>query len=343
MKKLILLSAIWLSVLVLNAQDKEQKTIHPIQISLAYPIGTAGVESPRYSNRLSLNVIYGINGGVNGLEMGSFLNIDDGDVRGAQLSGTLNINSESADGLLMAGFANFTMKDVYGVQMAGAANYSGFTKGWMISGAINKSAELQGVQIASVVNQAEEVDGVQLSGLMNIAATVKGIQIAPILNIADTSDYCIGLINLVKSGEQLLSVSVDETNTMLLSFRSGGRVMYGIVGAGYRIGDEDPHYAVEAGLGANLYRGKYLKLRAEAVSITLSDWDEENYFKSAFRLLPTVGAGHFELMAGPTFNFVHSDFDSGDEFVDTYLWEKTKKDNFNGLYIGFLAGINYKF
>lgn len=342
MKKLLLFNVLLLIVIATYAQEEENK-VNPIQLSLAYPIGTAGVNSIDYSNRLSLNMIYGVNGGVEGLEMGGVANVNKGNVNGVQLSGAINANSGNAHGLLASGFTNVTLLEAKGVQLAGAANYSGNTEGLMMSGSINWSKSLDGFQISGAMNVAEDVDGGQLSGLMNIAKTVKGVQIAPLLNIADTSDYSIALINLVKSGEKGLSVTVDETNALMLSFRSGGRVTYGIVGVGYLINDKDGQFALEAGLGAVVYRGRILKLRTEAVSTSYTDWDEDHYFKYTLRALPTVQLGNVELFGGPSINFIYSEDAADPQLVDNYLWKNKDSKNFNGLYAGFLGGINYRF
>mgnify|MGYP001265207846 CR=1 FL=1 len=342
MKKLLLFNVLLIVVNATYAQEEENK-VNPVQLSLAYPIGTAGVNSIDYSNRLSLNMIYGVNGGVEGLEMGGVANINKGNVNGVQLSGAINANSGNADGVLASGFANVTLMTVKGVQLAGTANYSGNTEGLMMSGSVNWSKALDGFQLSGAMNVAEDVDGGQVSGLLNIAKTVKGVQIAPLLNIADTSDYSIALINLVKSGEKGISVTVDETNTLMLSFRSGGRVTYGIIGAGYQVDGEDGQFAVEAGLGAVVYRGQILKLRTEAVSTTYADWDKETYFRSTFRVLPTFQLGAVELFGGPTLNFIYSEETSGPEQVDNYMWKHTDSNGFSGLYAGFLAGINYRF
>jgi hypothetical protein len=49
------------------------------------------------------------------------------------------------------------------------------------------------------------------------------VQIAGFINIADSSDYSIGIINIIRQGEKGIGVSVDETKTAMVSFRSGGR------------------------------------------------------------------------------------------------------------------------
>ena len=81
--------------------------------------------------------------------------------------------------------------------------------------------------------RAGDIKGSQIAGFMNIARKVKGVQIAGFINIADSSATPIGLINIIRNGEKSISISADETLTWLLSFRSGGKILYGIVGGGY--------------------------------------------------------------------------------------------------------------
>ncbi len=59
------------------------------------------------------------------------------------------------------------------------------------------------------------------------------MQLAGLLNIAENSDIPLALINIIRNGEYGVSVSYNEAGSIIASFRSGGRITYGIVGAGY--------------------------------------------------------------------------------------------------------------
>src|SRR3546814_17573647 len=100
------------------------------------------------------------------------------------------------------------------------------------------------------MNKAEDVNGSQFAGVVNIAKKVKGLQFAGILNIADSSDYPVAILNFIKNGEKYIGISPDETMHMLASFRSVGRVLYGIMEIGYNIKSADELYALGTCRGA---------------------------------------------------------------------------------------------
>src|SRR5690606_22674579 len=120
-----------------------------------------------------------------------------------------------------------------------------------------------GSQFAGFINVAKDIKGTQFAGFINIARKVKGAQIAGFINIADSSDTPIGLLNIIKTGEKSIGVSVDDQLTTLVTFRSGGKILYGILGAGYNFENEKEQYAFEAGLGAHFFNGPRFRIHAE--------------------------------------------------------------------------------
>ena len=207
--------------------------------------------------------------------------------------------SKNVTGIQLAGFANLA-KNVNGVQIAGFTNLSEGTSS----------------QVAGFLNIAKDVSGTQIAGFMNKAKKVKGAQIAGFINIADSSDYTIGIINLVKNGEKSISVTFDENQTSFLSFRSGGRVMYGILGIGYNFKNKDAIYGFEAGLGAHAFEYKQFRLNLEITNSTLTSFKRElnletppklkhgEYWKSTLRILPSYKIGNrFEIFGGPSLNY----------------------------------------
>lgn len=97
-----------------SAQEIDSAKTRKVQITFAYPLGTNGKNSMEYSNNFSFNIIYGFNGGFNGVEIGSVLNYNKGDSRGFQV-GTLNVNQGNFKGFQM-GVLNLTKK-LNGVQL----------------------------------------------------------------------------------------------------------------------------------------------------------------------------------------------------------------------------------
>src|SRR3546814_10372838 len=108
------------------------------------------------------------------------------------------------------------------------------------------------MQLAGRMNRARGETGTQIAGLFNEAGHVKGVQLGALVNMADSSDYPIGLVNLVKNGSKSLTAGVDESGLTQLTFRSGGRVLYGLIGVGYYLNGNPMTYDLDAGLGVHL-------------------------------------------------------------------------------------------
>ncbi len=117
---------------------------------------------------LRVNVIYGKNASVYGLDVGLWNEVEER-VRGIQLAGVVNLARE-LDGISASGLVNKVEERVRGLQL-GVANYAG---------------EVVGVQIAEMANQSNSVVGVQIGGLVNDAEKLAGLQ--------------IGFLNFNKSG-----------------------------------------------------------------------------------------------------------------------------------------------
>jgi hypothetical protein len=139
---------------LLAAQEEASPTARPAQVTFAYPLGTNGIDALDYPNYLSLNILFGLNGGVRGAEFGGVFNFNKGDVQWAQWAGVFNINTGDARGVQVAGVFNLNFKDFTGFQM----------------GVVNYSQKLTGVQLG-VVNITRNADRGVPVGLVNI---VKG-------------------------------------------------------------------------------------------------------------------------------------------------------------------------
>src|SRR5690606_3868538 len=146
-------------------------------------------------------------------------------------------------------------KSVKGVQVAGFGN----------------NAKDANVQAAGFYNIAENVN-TQIGGFINIAKDVKGVQLSGFINIADSCDFPVGIINISRKGEKFLGATVDDDLTSLITFRSGGKYLYGIIGVGANFRYPTAVYASEAGIGAHLPLGKSFRLNGEIVSTSLSDY-----------------------------------------------------------------------
>jgi hypothetical protein len=330
----------------------------PYQVSLIPGLSTHGMFNSQVINHGSVNLIGGYTAGVDGLEMGGVFNINQKDVRFLQMAGVFNMVGGDAEGVQMAGVSNQVMGNVSGLQMGGVSNWAGNAKGVQLAGVINMAKEMEGLQAAGSVNVATESKGTQLAGVMNVSSgktgpqiagvinvggKVKGIQLAGLINIADSSDYPVGLINIIKNGRKSFSLGTDESGLATLTFRSGGRVLYGLVGAGYYLTDRELSYAAEAGIGAHLTDSKSFSLDAEAVTRNSADFDGHEQDRVSFRLLPELRMGsRFSVYAGPSVNFTYQDRkEAAIDKIPGWVLHESKSTG-RALHIGLSAGLKYR-
>lgn len=227
------------------------------QVSLVPFVGTNMESASDKTNNVSLNVLGGENGGVNGVEVGGLFNMVENDVNGVQVAGLFNKvkgdvgssayitgNSKRAKGVQVAGLVNIA-NDVNAVQVAGLTNVnSGLMNGIQVGGLGNfngnDASGIQigglfninrgggGVQLAGLTNIADDVDGLQISGVFNKARDVDGMQFA-LINIADTvSGVSIGLLNFVRRGYNQLEVAGGESMHAQMALRLGTKRWYNI-------------------------------------------------------------------------------------------------------------------
>lgn len=353
--KAVLLSIFLLGLsLVSFGQNDSTSAVH---FGFIYPLSTNGKHAASYTNRFSLHAIAGLSrsetgvaiaGTANlikqdasGLQMAGAVNLISNNAKGIQLAGGANIIGNNANGIQMAGFSNIIKNEARGAQVAGFMNLSGSAKSAQLAGFANITrGDAKGLQLSGFLNKGKNVNG-QVAGFANIAKNVKGIQLAGLINIADTSDYPIAVFNFIKSGEKSIALTLDETMTTIASFRSGGRVLYGIAGVGYNFkNDKRDLYAIEAGLGAHVKLAKDFRLNLEAVSQTLSNFKKGSYNKNSLRIIPAYKIGNkLEIFAGPTINYVSYKRGNDYDFVKKFIWKNDSSKDFQGVHFGFNTGI----
>ena len=185
------------------------------QVSLVPIVGTNYKSGSIIENNVSLNVIAGYNGGVNGIEIGGFLNIISRDVLGFQISGAANVVAGKTSGMQVAGVLNKTNKKISGFQVAGVMNWGGDSLGGVqLSGVTNFiSGKVKGVQLSGVNNfSTKKVSGLQISGINNFGnENVDGAQIGGIVNGVNRNLNGVqiaGIVNTVRSDMRGLQVSL---------------------------------------------------------------------------------------------------------------------------------------
>lgn len=313
----------------------------PYQVSLIPGLSTHGMYNSQIIDHFSLNLIGGYTAGIKGLEMAGVFNINRKDVSFIQLAGVFNVVGGNTSGIQMAGVYNNVRSNGSGLQVAGLINKTTNFKGLQMAGIANSNNSMNGLQIAGLVNRTKGDAGSQVSGSVNIAGKVKGFQIGLLLNVADSSDYPVGMINLIKNGEKSLSLSTDESLLHHLDFRSGGRVLYSIIGIGFKPGHNPAKYAYQFGLGGRLIDRRSFTLNLEFVTRSLIDFKKRNGEFNSVRLLNTIRLNRqFRIISGPAFNFSTTYAEDGMEIKGWKFSERLNHRNqIKTLYGGFNAGL----
>lgn len=194
--------------------ERDEEPAIGFGVDLLPRVGTSSVnaDSPRV---FSLNLIGGMSGGTQALELGGALNLDRGRVDGAQIAGALNY-AEGLFGAQIAGAANINRGESEGAQIAGALNTASYVNGSQIAGALNIAEYSNGSQIAGALNYAGEgVYGSQVGGALNFSGgDTEGLQLAGATNYTDGSvvgAQIVGALNLAAGsvrGLQLGAVNI---------------------------------------------------------------------------------------------------------------------------------------
>ncbi|WP_339900871.1 hypothetical protein [uncultured Cyclobacterium sp.] len=345
----------------------------PMQVSLTPGLSSQGVFNSQMINNFSLNILGGYTAGVEGLEIAGIFNINQKDVKAFQVAGIFNMTGGDVDGFQASGIHNFVYGkvngfqvggiynhvkgEVNGGQVAGIYNFSQGSSDIQIAGLLNKTDQANVLQIAGLSNRADRSTGAfqiaglnnysqgevsyQIAGLVNKAEHVSGVQLAGLINIAKSSDYPIGLINLIENGRKSLAVGIDETGIGQITFRSGGRKLYGIVGLGMRELSERM-YGLDLGFGLHVLDKKKLLMDFEFVNRQITDFSEFSNNTSFFRLIPAYKLGdRLSIMGGPSIGFTV--FDKNWEYPSPgyVLAGRTTKNGRYALHAGFYAGVAY--
>lgn len=311
MQKLIIaLSGFILFLAPSYAQDEtEEKTeIRPFQLSLIPGIGTQGIYSTDNIYKFSFNIFSGLTGGVDGFELGGFMNINrfsmngfqasgfgnivNGTADGFQAAGFLNLNNLYTSGLQTAGFVNVVNYDANVVQVSGFANViDGHNVGFQVSGFVNFTAFegemgqvagfinytgglLKGVQVAGFANVAREVDGMQAAGFLNIARKVSGLQVG-MVNIADSLDGLpLGFLSIVRGGYRKAEFSAGDAMNLNVGFKIGVKRFYNIFSIGTQFTGERSAFLLGYGIGSefNLMNNRYINIEMHSNQVVQKGW-----------------------------------------------------------------------
>jgi hypothetical protein len=265
------------------------------QLSVLPFVGTNGLESDEITNRLSVNILAGYNGGVNGTEVAGLLNVLRRDMKGVQWSGVgnlvqgqmlgtqisllgVNTNIGKVQGLQIAGTANIVFDDMTGLQLAGFGNVGfGNIRGWQAAAGFNLAQGDVYAQAAGLVNwSGGSVGGSQLALLFNKADWVGGDQVG-LINVCDSiGGVPFGLISFVRKGYRRLELSFSEDLHINLGAKIGTRKFYSIFQFGSRA--DELSWGFGYGFGTSITMGRQSWLSAELVGMHVNEkewWTNE--------------------------------------------------------------------
>lgn len=315
LKILIILMGIVTGIISVYAADKDDGSINiPAQATFFYPLGTNGIGAPRITNQFSLNMIYGNNGGVNGLEIGGIINIDHLSVHGVQIAGICNTVYGNTSGFQAAGITNICRGNTETVQMAGLANYvEGSSTGFQAAGIINITSQpSKTFQLAGLTNiSTKGHEGVQIAGILNYARKQRGMQIA-MINMSDSLEngIPIGLISYVNHGYHTFEIAANETLFMNLLYKTGVNQFYNIVGIGYRPGGDNQGWGLTYGIGTLKPLSQNSALNFDLTATHLNEgteWTKNLNLLTTFKInfsMKLVKGIH--IFAGPAVNLAFS-------------------------------------
>ena len=260
---------------------------------------------------------------------------------GFQAAGLVNKTRDFTGGVQLAGVANIVGRANGVLHAAGLLNMYDEANGVAIAGFANIGRKRGGVQIAGIFNKTGGTSVIQLSGFMNIAKKVKGFQLG-LVNVADSSDYAIGILNFIKNGEKSIAISTDETMFTQVNFRSGGRVLYSILGAGYKFGSTDIRYQLNLGIGAHLVDHQIFYFNTELTTSLMTDFKENHYQMDSFKALPGMKFNrHVRLFVGPSLNIASAGSGTAMPATGWVIQTYHSDTDFSRLSIGFSGGLQY--
>lgn len=314
MKKIQSVFIILLTVFHLSAQMNQGKYV-PFHFSFIPPLSSNGINASQYTNGASFSILAGMSANERNFTFASISNVIANEARGLQFAGISNYIGKQGQGVAFAGITNIT-KGTY-----------------------------KGVQFAGLLNTSKDITGLQFAGLLNIAGKVRGVQFAGLLNIAEESDCPIGLVNIVKRGEMGIALTYDILGNGIVSFRSGGKYTYGIIGFGYNHKlSGDNKTVAEAGYGVHIPCYSWFQINNE-FKVTSTATSDKPFLNASYSLLPSFKIKkHYNIFGGASLNYsTTTEMDNQTLFPQNNLWKKHTDNRLQQLFIGYLVGIQYIF
>lgn len=170
---LVLLGLLFVSSGIAHAEEKA------FNLSLLDPVQV--FDNTTDVSGIRLNLLYGRNAGVKGLDLGIGVGRTDTSFSGVGLHYVGNLVKGNSRGLQLANVANVDLGDFNGVQFAGVNYIQGSSVGFQLAYANIVRANARGVKFGLFNFTKENFTGLQL-GIVNIGGLKKGLQIG-LINI----------------------------------------------------------------------------------------------------------------------------------------------------------------
>jgi len=351
------------------SQGETENIVRPLHISFISPISTNGLQSGEVTNILSLNILAGYSGGLQGIEVGGFANVIKGETKGVQIAGFSNTNTGDVTAVQFAGFSNVGFAKTKGAQFAGFANvasgsvtglqaagFSNVARGMPLGGQLAGFANVNhgdaiGAQISGFSNvNTGDIKGIQASGFLNVAKKVDGVQLG-VINISDTIEngVGIGLFTFVKKGYKALEVSGNETFYATASFKTGTSRLYNIISLGASSAKNEITWGWGYGIGTMLPVSKNMNLSIDVISYHVN---EDVWFTSRMNSLNKLNvtveykiSEFLTVYGGPTWNVHVSDLydvegvPTSTSLVSWNSFDRTRNNTNVKMYPGFTVGV----
>jgi hypothetical protein len=222
----------------------------PVVASAFYPLAT-NHELPDIRTRLSLNLLYGRVGQLDGAQLGLGANSVDGPVSGVQLAFGFNLADGPVGGAQAALGLNYAAGPVSGFQASMLFNRSGGGRGLQFSLGVNSAGgTLSGLQ-AAAVNVAGDLRGVQV-GLVNVARNVRGLQLGLINYADDVEGIPIGIISVTRSGGVHPVVWSGSESLAAVGLKLSTRYTYTLLSGAVRREDDQNLYGPGLAFGVRV-------------------------------------------------------------------------------------------
>ncbi len=352
-----------------------------MQVTLIPPLSTNKEKAEKVTNTFSFNILWGRNGGLDGIEIGGFVNTILNDMSGFQLAGIGNQVDGNAQGIQMAFIYNYNKNHTKGVQLAGLWNvantanviqFTGLTnviqesfqgvqaaiignytrkraEGIQAAGLFNYSKGYAKTQVSIGVNMASEVDFAQI-GLVNAANYVKGKQIG-LFNFADKIDGTpIGLLSIAQNGYNKIELGVSEALFVNAGVKLGVRKFYNIIQLGARFTKNI--WSLGYGIGTSILLKEKQHFHLEYILSQINEkevWTKTPNLLNQFRFnYDWQVSQRMSFFIGPSWNVIASKIKNtetqeviGSNLPDYTLLNITKKNTNWKMWFGLNAGVRF--